>query len=98
MERERAARDLTGRARPEAITTTDIERVLDELGGFEQILAQAESTEKAQVYASLGLRLRYQPDENRVVATADLGRVLSGVGGGTADLEPRAGGVVPLAM
>jgi hypothetical protein len=44
----------------------------------------------AQVYASLGLRLRYQPDENLVVPTADLGRVLSGVGGGSVTLTPRS--------
>ncbi len=83
MERETAARDLSGVTTPEAITTHDIERILEELGGLGQVLRTAEPTEKAQVYASLGLRLRYQPDENRVVATADLGRVLSGVGGGT---------------
>jgi hypothetical protein len=90
VEREAAARDLTGMATPAAISSQDIERILDELGGLHQILSTAEPTEKSQVYASLGLRLRYQPDENRVVATADLGRVLSGVGGGTVTLTPRS--------
>ena len=83
IERDTAARDLVGMATPEAITASDIEQILDELGGLGHVLSTAEPTEKAQVYASLGLRLRYQPDESRVVATADLGRVLSGVGGGT---------------
>lgn len=89
IERETAARDLTGMATPEAITTNDIERILAELGGLEHVLSTAEPIERAQVYASLGLRLRYQPGENRVVATADLGRVLSGVGGAIATLTPR---------
>lgn len=78
----------TGWGAPEAIMASDIERILDELGGLGHVLSTAEPTEKALVYASLGLRLRYQPGENRVVATADLGRVLSGVGGKTRTLTP----------
>lgn len=53
---------------------SDIERILDELGGLGHVLSTAAPKAKAQVYASLGLKLRYQPNENRVVATADLGR------------------------
>ncbi|HYI60652.1 MAG TPA: hypothetical protein VEW93_02480 [Acidimicrobiales bacterium] len=75
---------------PDTISAEDIERILDELGGLEQILHDAEPHEKTQVYASLGLGLRYQPDENRAVATADLGRVLSRVGGPSGPLPPRA--------
>lgn len=82
-EREVASRELTDTAADEVLGADDIQRILDELGGLEHVLRTAEPGEKALVYASLGLTLRYQPDQNRVVATADLGRVLSGVGGGT---------------
>jgi site-specific DNA recombinase len=57
VEREAAARDLTGMTAPAALTSGDIERILDELGGLGQVLGTAEPNEKAQIYASLGLRL-----------------------------------------
>ncbi|HEX7133310.1 MAG TPA: zinc ribbon domain-containing protein [Iamia sp.] len=65
------------------LTSDDIAALLDELGGMETVLAEAEPRDKAAIYASLGLRLTYQPDKRVVVATADLDRVLSRVGGGT---------------
>ena len=50
---------------------------------MEEVLAEAEPPEKAAIYASLGLRLTYRPDQQAVLATADLGGVVSRVGGGT---------------
>lgn len=41
------------------------------------------TAERAQVYASLGLRLDYNPYLRRVKATADLSRVAGCVRGGT---------------
>jgi site-specific DNA recombinase len=39
------------------------------------VLSEATGAERAQVYASLGLRLDYDPYLRRVKATADLSRV-----------------------
>jgi hypothetical protein len=57
--------------------------VLTELGGLAHILGEATPLEKASIYQGLGLHLVYQPDQHTLVATADLGRVPSRVGGGT---------------
>ncbi len=63
---------------------------MTELGGMTSILGEATPPEKASMYQGLGLHLVYQPDQNAVVAIADLGRALSRVGGGTCGLTPRA--------
>ena len=47
------------------------------------ILGAATGAERAEVYASLGLRLDYDPHLRRVTATADLSRVAGCVRGGT---------------
>ena len=54
-----------------------------ELGGLGSVLREATQPEKASIYHGLGLQLVYHPADKAVVATADLGRVLSRVGGGT---------------
>ncbi len=63
---------------------------MTELGGMTSILGEATPPEKASMYQGLGLHLAYQPDQNAVVAIADLGRAFSRVGGGTRTLTPRA--------
>lgn len=55
---------------------------MTELGGMTSILGEATPPEKASMYQGLGLHLAYQPDQNAVVAIADLGRAFSRVGGG----------------
>jgi hypothetical protein len=65
------------------LTSGDIAALLDELRGMESVLAESDPQEKAAIYASLALCLEYRPDQHVVVATADLDRVLSRVGGGT---------------
>ncbi|MFV0316818.1 MAG: zinc ribbon domain-containing protein, partial [Microthrixaceae bacterium] len=82
-ERSQAMDDLATLKRPDQLTSVDISALLDELGGMEDVLADALPTEKSDIYASLGLRLHYRPDQREVVATADLDRVLSRVGGPT---------------
>lgn len=82
-ERSQAMDDLAAIKRPDQLTSVDISALLDELGGMEDVLADALPAEKSAIYASLGLRLHYRPDQREVVATADLDRVLSRVGGGT---------------
>lgn len=57
---------------------------------METVLAEAAPQEKAAIYASLGLRLEYQPDQRVVVTTADLDRVHSRVGGTMTTLTPRS--------
>ena len=82
-EREALTRQLSTSSSEERLTAPEIDCLLDELGGLEQVLNDATPAERVTIYQALGLRLTYQPGDNTVVATADLGRVLSGVGGGT---------------
>lgn len=82
-ERSQAVDELAAIERPNRLTSVDISALLDELGGMEGVLADALPAEKSAIYASLGLHLQYRPDQREVVATADLDRVLSRVGGGT---------------
>ena len=65
------------------LSPTEIDVLLAELGGLGSVLSEATQPEKASIYHGLGLHLVYHPADKAVVATADLGRVLSRVGGGT---------------
>ena len=65
------------------ILLTDQCELVEELGGLLAVLGEATGAERAQVYASLGLRLDYDPYLRRVKATADLSRVAGCVRGGT---------------
>jgi site-specific DNA recombinase len=75
--------------RPCAMSASGISRAIqiselvEELGGLSAVLGQATGAQRAQVYASLGLRLDYDPHLRRVKATADLSRVAGCVRGGT---------------
>ena len=75
---------------PDRLTNDDIAALLDGLGGMDVVLAEAPPAEKADLYASLGLRLTYRPDQRAVLATADLGRVVSRVGGTMTTLTPHS--------
>ncbi len=68
---------------PCAMTAAQISELVEALGGLLAVLGEATGAERAQVYASLGLRLDYDPDLRRVKATADLSRVAGCVRGGT---------------
>ncbi len=70
-------------ARPRAMCAAEISELVKELGGLSVILGAATGAERAEVYASLGLRLDYDPHLRRVTATADLSRVAGCVRGGT---------------
>ncbi|MGH9214168.1 MAG: recombinase family protein [Acidimicrobiales bacterium] len=87
-EREMVAHQLANLAAPDRLSPNEIDALMTELGGLTQILHKATPPEKASVYQALGLHLVYQPDQNAIVATADLGRVLSRVGGGTLPGSP----------
>ena len=69
--------------RPRAMCAAEISELVKELGGLSVILGAATGAERAEVYASLGLRLDYDPHLRRVTATADLSRVAGCVRGGT---------------
>lgn len=69
--------------RPLAMSAAQISELVEELGGLAAVLGEATGAERAQVYASLGLRLDYDPYLRRVKATADLSRVAGCVRGGT---------------
>jgi Recombinase/Recombinase zinc beta ribbon domain len=81
-EREAVTRQLASLQSPERLSPMDIDALLAELGGLGSVLSAATPPEKASIYWDLGLRLVYHPADKAVVATADLGRVLSRVGGG----------------
>jgi site-specific DNA recombinase len=89
-ELEITTNQLANLAAPDRLTPADIDALMTELGGLTTILGAATLPEKTAIYQALGLRLVYQPDDNAVVATADLGRVLRRVGGATRTLTPRA--------
>ena len=82
-EREMVAHQLANLDSPDRLSPADIDVLMTELGGLPTILGEATPPEKVTIYQALGLHLVYQPDQNAVVATADLSRVLSRVGGGT---------------
>lgn len=82
-EREQLDRRRATLAAPDRLSPADIDALLNELGGMTSILGEAAPPEKARIYQGLGLHLVYQPDQNALVATADLGRIFSRVGGGT---------------
>ncbi|WP_078058699.1 recombinase family protein [Mycolicibacter icosiumassiliensis] len=69
--------------RPRAMSAAQITELVQELGGLAAVLGEATGAERAQVYASLGLRLDYDPRLRQVKATADLSRVAGCVRGGT---------------
>lgn len=75
--------------RPRAMSAAQITELVQELGGLAAVLRQATGAERAQVYASLGLRLDYDPRLRQVKATADLSRVAGCVRGGTWPLTTR---------
>jgi DNA invertase Pin-like site-specific DNA recombinase len=82
-EREAATRQLACLESRDRLSPADIDVLLAELGGLGSVLGEATPPEKASIYHGLGLQLVYHPADKTVVATADLGRVLSRVGGGT---------------
>ena len=65
------------------MSAAQISELIEELGGLSAVLAEATGAERAQVYASLRLRLDYEPYLRRVTATAYLSRVAGCVRGGT---------------
>lgn len=82
-ERGAVTRELASLDAPDRLSPTDIDALLAELDGLGSVLREASPPERASIYHGLGLHLVYHPADKAVVATTDLGRVLSRVGGGT---------------
>ena len=82
-ERDELKARLEQAERPRVMSAAQISELVDKLGGLSAVLAAATAAERADVYASLGLRLDYDPHRQRVTATADLSRVAGRVRGGT---------------
>jgi site-specific DNA recombinase len=82
-ERDELRARLERTERPHVMSAAEISELVEELGGLSVILGKATGAERAQVYASLGLRLDYDPHLRQVTATADLSRVARRVRGGT---------------
>jgi site-specific DNA recombinase len=82
-ERDELKARLERAERPCAMSAAQIGELVEQLGDLSSVLGAATGAERAQVYASLGLRLDYDPHLRRVRATADLSRVAGCVRGGT---------------
>nr|WP_242657356.1 kinetochore protein SPC24 [Mycobacterium talmoniae] len=74
-ERDHLKARLEQAERPRVMSAAQISELVEELGGLSAVLGEATGAERAQVYASLGLRLDYDPHLRQVKATADLSRV-----------------------
>jgi site-specific DNA recombinase len=80
-----AEADLTACAPPARLTADEIRRLLDELGDVGDVLAAADPTAKAAIYADLGVTITYDPKRRHVRAEARpvAACALARVGGGT---------------
>ncbi|WP_280828276.1 recombinase family protein [Mycobacterium sp. OTB74] len=82
-ERDELKARLEQAERPRVMSAVQISELVEELGGLSAVLGAATGAERAEVYASLGLRLDYDPHLRQIKATADLSRVAGCVRGGT---------------
>lgn len=80
-ERDELRASLERTELPNVLSATQISEIVEALGGLSAVLGEATGAERAEVYASLGLRLDYDPHLQRVTATADLSRVARRVRG-----------------
>ena len=82
-ERLRAEVDL-GRSKPGGqLTTEEIRTLVQSLHNVASVLATADPKLKAEVYAELGVSIRYEPERRLVIAEARPACTKRGVGGGT---------------
>jgi hypothetical protein len=70
-------------------TKNQVEAIVQALGGIGRVLREATTSERADVYRSLGVRMVYDDRSHQVRVVADLARVAGGVGGGTRYKTPR---------
>ncbi|BBY35324.1 serine recombinase [Mycolicibacter minnesotensis] len=82
-ERDELKARLERAERPRAMSAAQVTELVQELGGLAAVLGEATGAERAQVYASLGLRLDFDPNLRQVKATVDISRVAGCVRGGT---------------
>jgi site-specific DNA recombinase len=59
-------RKTTGNGR---MTEAEIREVVDKLGSIAQVMANADTSDKAEIFRQLGLRLTYHPGRKLVTAT-----------------------------
>jgi site-specific DNA recombinase len=86
VERDDIAKRLERSEGPKNLSSKQVQALAAELGGIAAVLAEATAAERAEVYASLGIRLEYihgGPGHRKVLATANLARVAGRVRGGT---------------
>lgn len=80
--KERAQQEVRSLRPRRRLTAEEIREVLRELEDPVRVLATAEPTKKAELYANLDLRLDYQPHDQRVLVEANLAWSYGRVGGG----------------
>jgi hypothetical protein len=52
------------------MTAEEIESIVAALGSIIEVLRDADPADKAKIYAGVGLRLTYEPGQNKVIAEA----------------------------
>jgi hypothetical protein len=70
-------------APPPLVSTEQVRRAIQELGGLLVALDGSDPALRAQLYQELGIEGTYDPHRRVVVVRADLGRPIERVGGGT---------------
>jgi hypothetical protein len=89
-ERQTAEEELRQSVPAEQLTTAQLKSLLAAIGDAVNMLAEADATLKAQLYAELDLRLEYRPDEDVVIVEAPIDAWgTERVGGGTPTITPR---------
>jgi hypothetical protein len=88
-QRAAARAELDGTPAPDALTEAEVYAMVDSLGDVGAALAGGRPESLDRLYGSLGLELRYQPQERAVEVTASPRVVSECVRGGTCTLTTR---------
>lgn len=87
-ERLQAERDLAS-ARPAATVSADqLRQLVEGLGDVASVLAEAEPADRARAYAEFGVRLTYEPSDQRVLVEASPAWGYERVGGASPTTPP----------
>jgi hypothetical protein len=87
VERDELKARLERVERPRAMSAAQISELAKELDELSTVPSDATAAERAEVYASLDLRLDYDPHQRQVKAIADFSRVARRVRGGLGHLR-----------
>ncbi len=72
------------------MTADEINTIVTALGNILHVLRDADPADKAKIYAGVGLRLTYQPGQNKVIAEAQPSAIMYEGSCPRGDLNPHA--------